>query len=523
MNKVKVKSYSFFAIFSVFVLFVYNRTFISALFTSEMSTQSKFLSLLLVYSTLYFLHSFFFAKKTYKFFVWFFCFLNCVAMYFMDTYHALISKDAIINLLETNKNEAINFINLRLIVYFFLFFVLVLVFFTKIIYVEFSNFRKEAKYKFYLLIVFISSVFVTLSSKNLFYEIRQNKFLGDYIVPINYVRNIYRVVKMKIYEKSSKEFNIITNNFGKPENFFNDKKNLVVIVVGESARAKNWGLNGYERNTSEFLDKHRDNIVNFTNVESCGSSTFVSVPCIFSHMSSSNFSLNRAKNTENILDIFKNFGFDVFWLSNNGDCKNVCNRVYFKHVESANNFDDKLFEDAKVIVENGNNKNTILVLHQRGSHGPLYYKQYPENFDKYQPSCKSDIKDCDIQEVINSYDNSILYTSYLLSEFIDFLGQQKNYDNILLLYVSDHGESFGEKNMLMHAGPYVLTKNEQWKVPMFMWFQGYTFDRRYLLKASGRKLSHDNIFHSLLGLFGIYGNYYNCELDLFNWCKDAKY
>lgn len=252
MNKVKVKSYSFFAIFSVFVLFVYNRTFIYALFTSEMSTQSKFLSLLLVYSTLYFLHSFFFAKKTYKFFVWFFCFLNCVAMYFMDTYHALISKDAIINLLETNKNEAINFINLRLIVYFFLFFVLVLVFFTKIIYVEFSNFRKEAKYKFYSLIVFISSVFVTLSSKNLFYEIRQNKFLGDYIVPINYVRNIYRVVKMKIYEKSSKEFNIITNNFVKPENFFNDKKNLVVIVVGESARTKNWGLNGYACRSVRF-------------------------------------------------------------------------------------------------------------------------------------------------------------------------------------------------------------------------------------------------------------------------------
>lgn len=75
----------------------------------------------------------------------------------------------------------------------------------------------------------------------------------------------------------------------------------------------------------------------------------------------------------------------------------------------------------------------------------------------------------------------------------------------------------------MHAGPYVLTKNEQWKVPMFMWLKGYPFDRHYLLKASGRKLSHDNIFHSLLGLFGIYGNYYNCKLDLFNGCKDTKY
>lgn len=523
MNNIKLKSYSFFAIFSAFVLFIYNRTFISALFTSGMTTQSKFLSILLVYSTLYFLHSLLFIKKTNKFFIWFFCFSNCTAMYFMDTYHAFISKDAIINLLETNRNEAINFINLRLIVYFFLFFGITLVFFTKIICVEFSDFKKEIKYKFYSLVVFIFSVLITLSSKNLFYEIRQNKFLGDYIVPINYVRNIYRVIKMKKQEKSSKEFNKITNEFIKSENIFNDRKNLVVIVVGESVRAKNWGLNGYERNTSEFLDKHRDNIVNFTNVESCGSSTFVSVPCIFSHMKGSNFSINKAKNTENILDIFKNFGFDVFWLSNNGDCKNVCSRVNFKYVSSTNDFDDKLFEEAKVIVENSNNKNTILVLHQRGSHGPLYYKQYPEDFDKYQPSCKSDIKDCNIQDVINSYDNSILYTSYILSEFIDFLKQQRNYDNILLLYVSDHGESFGEKNMFMHAGPYILTKDEQWKVPMFIWSQGYSFNRRNLLEMSNKKLSHDNIFHSLLGLFGIYGNYYNFDLDLFNGCKDVRY
>ena len=157
-------------------------------------------------------------------------------------------------------------------------------------------------------------------------------------------------------------------------------------------------------------------------------------------------------------------------------------------------------------------------MHQRGSHGPLYYKQYPDEFNKYQPICKTDIKDCEIQNVINSYDNSILYTSYLLSEFIDFLKQQKNYDNILLLYISDHGESFGEQNMFMHAGPYILTKYEQWKVPMFIWIRGYSIDKSCLMRVSNKEISHDNIFHSLLGLFSIYGDYYNQELDLFNGC-----
>ena len=517
IKRIKLKSYTFSIIFSIFVLFAYNRTFISVLIANEMSTQSKLLSVLLIYSTLYFLHSIFLSEKIYKFFIYFFCFLNCSAMYFMDTYHVFISRDVLINLLETNRSEAINFINLRLTVYFFVFFMAALIFFTKVVYIEFSSFKREVKYKFYSLILFVFSIFVTLSYKNLFYEIRQNKFLGYYIVPINYIRNSYRVIKMKLNEKFPKQFVKIVDKFTMTENHFTSEKSLVVIVVGESVRAKNWGFNGYMRNTSEFLDKHEADIINFTNVESCGSSTFVSVPFIFSHMNKSKFSINKAKNTDNILDIFKNFGFNVFWLSNNGDCKSVCSRIYSEYMSSSD-FDDKLFERAKVILSDNNNQNTILVLHQRGSHGPLYYKQYPNEFNKYQPICKTDIKDCEIQNVINSYDNSILYTSYLLSEFIDFLKQQKNYDNILLLYISDHGESFGEQNMFMHAGPYILTKYEQWKVPMFIWIRGYSIDKSCLMRVSNKEISHDNIFHSLLGLFSIYGDYYNQELDLFNGC-----
>lgn len=517
MNVIKIKSYTFSIIFSMFTLFVYSRMFIVSLFNSNLSICPKILSLLLVYSLLFLFHSIIFTKKTYKIFLYIFCFLNSLSMYFMDTYHVMINKDTIINLIETNINEVQGFINFRLFLYLIIFCVLILIFIIKFVNINFLDFKKEIKYKIYSIIVFLFSSTLILLDKNYLYEIRENKILVNYVVPINYIRNLHRVMRMKLQQKFSK-FVKITDDFIGTSNIISNKKNLIVIVVGESVRAKNWALNGYKKNTTEFLDKYKNDIVNFSNVESCGSSTFISVPCIFSHLSRSNFSVNEALNTENLLDILSNFGFDIFWLSNNGGCKGVCNRIKSEY-SSDGGYDDKIFERAKVLIKEDNYKNILIVLHQSGSHGPLYYEQYPKGYNKYRPNCRADIKDCSIEEVINSYDNSIFYTSYLLSNMIDFLKKQKQYDNILFLYVSDHGESFGEKNMFMHAAPYIISKNEQWKVPMFMWIKGYSINSSCINKKVNEKLSHDNVFHSILGLLDIEGKYYNSDLDLFNGCK----
>jgi lipid A ethanolaminephosphotransferase len=161
----------------------------------------------------------------------------------------------------------------------------------------------------------------------------------------------------------------------------------------------------------------------------------------------------------------------------------------------------------------------FIILHQKGSHGPSYYKRSPKNFKLFLPECtKDNVQDCDQQSIINAYDNTIVYTDYVLAKLIDLLKVQQY--STAMLYVSDHGESLGENNIYLHGLPYAFAPRQQTHVPMIFWASDRfllekSIEPAKLAQTSSGRFSHDNLFHSVLGLFHVTTEIYRPELDLF--------
>lgn len=171
---------------------------------------------------------------------------------------------------------------------------------------------------------------------------------------------------------------------------------------------------------------------------------------------------------------------------------------------------------------------TVIVLHMMGSHGPRYYRRYPPEFRVFTPTADtSDIQNRPREEVVNAYDNTILYTDHVLSEAIDLLRQYPNYE-AGLVYISDHGESLGENGMYLHSAPYEIAPPEQLLVPLILWMsesmQKYDHVDYKKLKAAAPEmvLSHDNFFHSILSLVEIETELYDKNLDLFKNYRTAE-
>jgi lipid A ethanolaminephosphotransferase len=284
----------------------------------------------------------------------------------------------------------------------------------------------------------------------------------------------------------------------------------LVYVIGETARANNFSLYGYNKTTNPLLQK--ENVVVFKDVNSCGTSTAISLPCMFSSQTQQDFKQNQADYTQNLVDIIQSAGYDIFWKDNDDGCKNVCKRIPTEDTIKTNKqpyclgsycYDEVLLDGLEQEIS-AIKKDTVIVLHTMGSHGPSYHKRYPASFEKFVPVCHTaDLSQCSREEIVNAYDNTILYTDYILSEIIRILKQYSQLSSSML-YVSDHGESLGENNIYLHGFPYVLAPDEQKKVPMILWLseqikKDLDIDIRKLnKKAEDEKFSHDNLFHSIL-------------------------
>jgi len=300
-------------------------------------------------------------------------------------------------------------------------------------------------------------------------------------------------------------------------------KELVIMVVGETARADHFSLNGYERETNPLLK--REKVINFPDFWSCATTTAQSVPCMFSHYTRAEFDRRKAKVADNVLDILNRAGVSVLWRDNNSSSKGVADRVTFEGFQSAASNpvcdtecrDEGMLVTLQDYIDKHSNGDILIVLHQMGNHGPAYYKRYPAAFEKFTPVCKtSDLGSCSSEEIINAYDNAILYTDYFLSRVIKLLKQNDNAFETAMIYASDHGESLGEKGLYLHAMPYFLAPDTQKHVPALMWV-GKNFDHEYLVKMEKRRkkrLSHDNIFSTLLGLFEVRSDSYDLKLDI---------
>ncbi|WP_152682820.1 phosphoethanolamine transferase [Caenimonas sp. SL110] len=313
------------------------------------------------------------------------------------------------------------------------------------------------------------------------------------------------------------------------------KPPLMVLVLGETGRSGNFSINGYSRNTTPELQAL--NVASSTNAWSCGTSTAASVPCMFSHLGQKGFQ-SRTQDNENLLDVLRHAGLAVLWIDNQAGCKGVCDRVASASTSAAADpqlcdkgecFDGILLEgiDARIaaLPAEARARGVVLVLHQMGSHGPAYARRSPAQFKRFQPECRSsNLQECSREEVVNAYDNSIAYTDHFLASTIHWLkGQGQRWDTAMV-YVADHGESLGENNLYLHGLPYALAPDVQKRVPWITWLSpgfesrsGVTID--CVKKARGDLVTHDNYFHSVLGLLDVTTSAYDSSLNAYRACQ----
>jgi lipid A ethanolaminephosphotransferase len=309
-----------------------------------------------------------------------------------------------------------------------------------------------------------------------------------------------------------------------------EKPTLLLLVLGETARMGNFGVNGYERPTTPELAN--EDIISLKGVMSCGTSTATSVPCMFSHLGKVNFEA-RKNNYESLIDVLHHAGLAVIWIDNQSGCKGVCERtphVLTKELthpslcHDGECFDEimlqQIDERIQALPAERRAKGVVIVMHQMGSHGPTYYKRVPDDFKKFKPECTSNaLQECSREQVVNSFDNTILYTDHFLGQAIQWLKKSEATSATALLYVSDHGESLGENNLYLHGLPYRIAPDVQKRVPWITWWSS-TFENqsglswRCLKNKTETAFTHDNYFHSVLGLMKVSSEVYQDKLDL---------
>ncbi|MFK7761414.1 MAG: phosphoethanolamine transferase [Candidatus Midichloriaceae bacterium] len=504
-------------------------------FLYNLATTSKFFSLnfLLVFFIIlvcfiYFAISLFSFRYIHKLLLSFILICGSLAQYFMLKYGVIIDSSMIQNVFETDFKESFELLTYKMI--------LMSVFFgiTPSFIIYKINVKYPKKISDYLIFSLFSILALVILMGVIFAQyktfvsvFRNHKDIIFRIIPNNYINGIYQNIILLFPEKNVKQ---ISSEANKNQNWeHHRRKTIFVFVIGEAARANNFSLNGYIKETNPNLIKH--DVINFSNFYSCGTTTAVSVPCIFSSLDKSNFSKSKFKNNDNLLKLIKKSGFNALWIDNNSGCKSACDDVetvemesYIKSSSNREIYDEEMLSIFEKFIEKNNKGDLFIVLHQKGSHGPAYYKRIPESFDEFKPICKSvELQQCSSEEITNSYDNTILYTDYFLSKVITMLKENKDADTAMI-YVSDHGQSLGENGIYLHGMPYLVAPKYQKHIPMIMWLsenftKDFGIDKKCVSKYIDKELSHDNLFHSILDVLKIDTKAQKNNLSFFQNCK----
>lgn len=449
-------------------------------------------------------------KFLYKLILSILIFVFATSGYFMNTFGTIIDKNMIFNVVQTDPNEAFDLITFKLLMYIFCLGIFPILLLLKMK-ISFTSYKNEIINK--LIVAAISFIFVVFSyfllSKQYSPFFRNHGDLRFYINPTYPIYSFGKFVSLQI--KSKQEI-ISIGNDAQRKSF--PKKRLVVMILGETARAQNFELNGYSKSTNPLLS-HNSDIINLNDVYSCGTATAVSVPCMFSKFGRDDYGDDK-QNYENLVDVLNKTGVNVVWLDNNsGGSKGVADRIKNVKYYGGDNFDEVMFEDFKKSIENIK-QDTFVVLHQQGSHGPTYYKRYPEKFKRFAPTCDTpEIDKCSKEEVVNTYDNTIVYTDYFINEIINILSKKQLESDTSLFYFSDHGESLGENGLYLHGLPYLVAPESQKHVPSIFWLgDSFKKEKDILNSKKNQHFSHDNIFHTVLGLFNVSTREYDIKLDM---------
>ena len=468
-----------------------------------------------------------------KLLVTLFILLSASAQYFMKNYGVIIDRSMITNIFDTTPAESYALLSGQMIVVLGLTALLFIALAWWIKIKPAANLWRGALMR--VGTVLVSALLIVLVA-GLFYKdyaslFRNNKELVKSLNPSNSIvalnswyfhHKMDNLPLVKIGEDAQQKA-IMKNGL---------RKNLTIIVLGETSRAANFSLGGYDRDTNPLLAK--DNVVYFPKTTSCGTATAVSVPCMFSNMPRARYDESLAHHQEGLLDVIQRAGIQVLWNDNDGGCKGACDRVPHQDMTAmklpgqcidGECYDDVLFHDLEKTIDSMQGDG-VIVLHTIGSHGPTYYNRYPPQFRRFTPTCDtSEIQSCSQEQLKNTYDNTILYIDYIVDKAIKLLQSKQDKFTTSLVYLSDHGESLGENGVYLHGLPYSIAPETQKHVPMLLWLSD-DYQKRYGVnydclqkQAKENDYSQDNLFSTVLGITGVETKEYHAADDILATCK----
>ncbi|MBB3317554.1 lipid A ethanolaminephosphotransferase [Rhizobium sp. BK181] len=474
-------------------------------------------------------------KYLIKPFLIFLVIVAAVASHFIDRFGVVVDTDMIRNAMETTPAEAQHLITRDLAFHLAIFGVLpsLIIAWTK---VDHRPFVSKVVWNLAAIVISLGIVAVCgiTYSKEYSAAVRERRDITKSLNPVTPI-----VSTARYFLSARKEALIVVQPVGtdavvKPPLARINKPRVTIIVAGETARAENFSLGGYGRETNPQLKARK--VVYFPDTESCGTATATSIPCMFSRFTRAEFTHAKARANENLLDVLSHAGVNVAWFDNNTGSKGVADRVLY--VDLASSKDPRFCKQGEcldaILLEKLDDwldhveGDSVLVLHQLGSHGPAYYLRYPEHMGGFIPDCRTaELGRCSEGEITNAYDNSILYTDYFLSAVIDRLKARSSQMAAGVIYMSDHGESLGEKGLYLHGAPYTFAPSQQTHVPFLTWLdddftKSMELDTACLRKEATRPTSHDNLFHSVLGMMNVQTSVYQRELDVFSPCRGGN-
>lgn len=460
--------------------------------------------------------------------------VSALTGYFMSEYGLVIDRELIQSAAETDLREVADLLALRFFAWVIVLGVVPAVVVARVP-VRFGTAREELARRAVAIgiCLAIAAALVAVQFRQFVYVGREHTHLRQMINPLGPLQAAVRYAATRVRAPRELErvgLDAHRHDVTPPRSRYQ----LVILVVGETARAANFSLNGYERQTNPLLSELP--VISFTQVRSCGTATSTSLPCMFSSAGRAAFDAGEADEREGLLDVLQRAGVAVLWRENNSGCKGTCDRVPTEPrkmlasdelCEGTECFDEVLLRGLQERID-ALRGDALIVLHQQGSHGPAYYKRSPDSHKRFLPVCQGgSLQSCSRESIINAYDNSIVYTDWLLAGVIELLHKNAERFDTAMLYVSDHGESLGERGLYLHGMPWLVAPDEQTRVPMILWVSdssaaSLSIDIGCLARRRSEPLSHDEVFHSMLGLFDVWTDVYRAERDLFATCRPLR-
>jgi lipid A ethanolaminephosphotransferase len=436
---------------------------------------------------------------------------NALALYFIETFGVVLDKSMMGNLFSATYAEASSFFHAGLLSYLLVLGALPCWLLSRIR-IRSSPLLRRATLS--ILILLTGAGWIYATSITWLWIDKNARQLGGMILPWSYVINASRHYGDRFL--SSREQKLLP-----AATFLTKEKMMAILVIGESARTQNFSLYGYRRVTNPLMA--RSDVVALPGTRACATYTTASVICILSHIDTGE---HFYSSYEPLPSYLQRYGVDVIWRTHNWGEPPLKVHTYERAEDLRRecqgdrcDYDEVLLQGLEQRVRSSTSDKVLVVLHQHGSHGPMYYADYPKQFEVFKPVCKSvELQKCTSEELTNAYDNTILYADYFLHRAIGLLEAFPG-TATMLMYVSDHGESLGEHGLYLHGTPYAIAPDVQKDIPFLVWMSG-EFKQRKAIPTTRpvhpASYSQANVFHSIMGAFDMRSDIYARQLDIFS-------